>query len=72
MMHYKIKALQNLISNLFCLAFQIALKRKVPVTTDFYFVMQHQTYLIVGEWQPEKVYYQSEVKLVCGHKDFPF
>ncbi len=33
-LHYKIKALQNLISNLFCLAFQIALKRKVPVTTD--------------------------------------
>ncbi len=28
--------------------------------------MQHQTYLILGEWQPEKVYYQSEVKLVCG------
>ncbi len=34
MLHYKIKALQNLISNLFCLAFQIALKRKVRVTTD--------------------------------------
>ncbi len=28
MLHYKIKALQNLISNLFCLAFQIALKGK--------------------------------------------
>ncbi len=32
MLHYQIKALQNLTSKLFCLAFQIALKSKVPVT----------------------------------------
>ncbi len=42
------------------------------ILEGFYFVMQHQTYLIVGEWQSEKVYYQSEVKLVCGNRDFTF
>ncbi len=42
------------------------------ILEGFYFVMQHQTCLVFGEWQPEKVYYQSEVKLVCGNRDFPF
>ncbi len=42
------------------------------ILEGFYFVMQLQTYLSLGEWQPEKVYYQPEVKLVCGNWDFPF
>ncbi len=42
------------------------------ILEGFYFVMQHQTCLVFGEWQPAKVYYQSEVKLVCGNRDFPF
>ncbi len=38
----------------------------------FYFVIQHQIVLKLLECHPEVVDCQSELKLFCGNRDFPF
>ncbi len=38
----------------------------------FYFVIQHQIVLKLLECHPGVVDCQSELKLFCGNRDFPF